>query len=297
MIAMPDVQGVEHRWVDAGGVRLHVAEAGDGPPMLLLHGWPQHWWCWRELIGPLARDHRVIVPDLRGWGWSDAPAGAYGKATFARDVVALLDAEGIDRVQVVGHDWGGFTAFLLALEHPERVERAVCLDIVPPWASGPSLRHAALPLLSTYAVAVGTPVLGPRLMTAGGAFVRGVIRAGSAAREWSEEELETYARVLREPARARASSACYRTFITREVPALAARRHRPEDLAVDTLLVMGARSPLQLVLDPQPAGLMRVERVPGAGHFLPEEAPGEVLALVQGFLRPAPAGEGARMRG
>ena len=127
------VPGVRHRTVSAGAVDLHVAEAGDGPPLLLLHGWPQHWWSFRRLIPRLAERYRVIAPDLRGWGWSDAPPGDYAKATFAADVRALLDAEGLDRVRIVGHDWGGYAAFLLALQHPERVERVVALDIAPPW--------------------------------------------------------------------------------------------------------------------------------------------------------------------
>jgi pimeloyl-ACP methyl ester carboxylesterase len=126
---MPSVPGVTHRFVDANGVTLHVAEAGSGPPLLLLHGWPQHWWCWRLLIPRLAESYRVIAPDLRGFGWSGAPRGSYAKSTFAADVLALLDIEGLDRVRLVGHDWGGYTSFLLALEHPERVERMVALDI------------------------------------------------------------------------------------------------------------------------------------------------------------------------
>jgi len=128
--SMPALAGVEHRFVDVGGVRLHVATAGTGPPLVLLHGWPQHWWCWRHVIGELARHHRVLAPDLRGFGWSDAPAGDYAKSTFAADIVALLDREGIDRAAIIGHDWGGYTAFLLALEFPERVERVLGLDIV-----------------------------------------------------------------------------------------------------------------------------------------------------------------------
>src|ERR1700710_1360374 len=106
-----EVAGVTHRDVVVDGVRLHVAEAGDGdgPPLLLLHGWPQHWWSWRHLIPQLAQTHRVIACDLRGWGWSSAPPGDYAKATFARDVLALLDAEGLERVTLMGHDWGGYT--------------------------------------------------------------------------------------------------------------------------------------------------------------------------------------------
>src|SRR5829696_9504920 len=106
---LPALPGVSHRAIHVNGTRLHVAEAGDGPPLLLLHGWPQHWWCWRKLIPRLAASYRVLAPDLRGWGWSDAPPGDYDKASFAADIVALLDAEGIDRVSVIGHDWGGFT--------------------------------------------------------------------------------------------------------------------------------------------------------------------------------------------
>jgi pimeloyl-ACP methyl ester carboxylesterase len=266
-------------------VDLHVAEAGAGPPLVLLHGWPQHWWSWRRILPELAQSHRVIAVDLRGWGWSSAPPGPYDKATFARDVVALLDAEGLDRVRVIGHDWGGYTGFLLALDHPERVERLVALDITPPWTGRPRLRHLALPALASYQVLVGTPVLGPATMTASCAFVRGVIRAASGpGMSWTDEELDAYAAVLRQPARARASSACYRTFLTREAPAVLVGGDRSEELAVDTLLIMGGASALRRVLDPQAVGRMRTATVPGAGHFLPEESPRAVLDLALPFL-------------
>ncbi|HLY49438.1 MAG TPA: alpha/beta hydrolase [Solirubrobacteraceae bacterium] len=275
--------GLRHRDVWANGVRLHVAEAGAGPPLLLLHGWPQHWWSWRELIPRLAQEHRVLVPDLRGWGWSDAPPGDYAKATFAADVLALLDEEGIECVTLIGHDWGAFSGFLLALEHPERVERMVALDIVPPWTTRPSLRHLAVPLLVSYQVLVATPVVGTAVMTKSNAFVRTMIRGGSRLRRWTDAELDVYADVLRDPARARASSACYRTFLTRELAGLAGRHH-PGDLRVPTLLVMGSASPIHRVLNPQPGPNLRLETINGAGHFLPEEAPEQVLELAVAFL-------------
>lgn len=283
----PSLPGVNHRDVVANGVRLHLAEAGAGPPVVLLHGWPQHWWSWRRVIEPLARSHRVLAPDLRGWGWSDAPPGDYAKRTFAADVLALLDAEGLDRVSVIGHDWGGYTAFLLAFEHPERVERLVALDIVPPWLqpSAPHPRQLGLPLLISYQALLAAPGLGPRTMTSGTAFVRGLIRAGSGpAMSWSDEELDAYATVLCEPARARASSACYRTFLTRELPALVRRGDRSAELPFPTLLVMGAASPLQRILAPRPGPNLRVEVVSGAGHFLAEEVPHEVLRLAQAHI-------------
>lgn len=286
---------MRHRRVETGAAELHIAEAGDGPPLLLLHGWPQHWWCWRRLMPALAGNHRVLAPDLRGWGWSAAPPGAYAKATFAADVLALLDAEGLDRVQVIGHDWGGYTGFLLALEHPERVDRLVALDIAPPWFTTPRTRHLALPLAASYQVLVGTPILGPLTMTSGNGFIRRLIRAGSGpAMRWSDQELDVYADVLREPARAGASSACYRTFLTCEVPRLVARGDRSSELRVPTLLVMGAQSVLRRVLDPRPGPNLAVETIDGAGHFLPEEAPERVLALAEPFLTEAAASRNGR---
>src|SRR4051794_27795356 len=90
--APPSVPGVTHEWVDAGGLRTHVALAGapDAPPLLMVHGWPQHWYCWRKVIGPLAERYRVIAPDLRGHGWTDAPRDGYAKAQLADDMLALL---------------------------------------------------------------------------------------------------------------------------------------------------------------------------------------------------------------
>jgi pimeloyl-ACP methyl ester carboxylesterase len=282
---MPQVAGVTHREVDLGDVRLHVAEAGQGPPLLLLHGWPQHWWSWRHLIPRLAATHRVIACDLRGWGWSSAPPGDYAKTTFARDVVAFLDAEGLDRVTLMGHDWGGYTAFLVALDHPARVERLVALDIAPPWPGRPRPRHLALPAFASYQVLVGTPVLGPRTMTSGPRFVRTLIRAGSGPdARWTGAELDVYADVLRAPARAEASSACYRTFLTRELPAALRRGSRAEELTVPSLLLMGGASALRRVVDPQPSRNLRVQTIPRAGHFLPEEAPAEVLRIALPFL-------------
>ncbi len=268
---------LDYRRVPVNGIELNVGFAGEGPPLVLLHGWPQHSGCWRRMLEPLAERRRVIAPDLRGWGRSDAPPGDYAKSVFVADVLALLDAEGLDRVDVIGHDWGGWTGFLLALEHPERVRRLVALDIPPPWRGRWSRRQLGAAALLGYQLPVALGLCTPGL-------VRRVIRAGSSI-EWTDEELETYAEVFAEPARARASSACYRTFLTRELPAIAAGKgHRASELEVPTLLIMGADSLLHRTLSPEPARNLRLEVLPGAGHFLPEEAPSEVLSLAIPFL-------------
>src|SRR4051812_6314308 len=104
-LPMPEVPGVEHHWVDVRGLRVHYAEAGEGEPVLLMHGWPQHWWSWRELIGPLSERYRVICPDTRGMGWTSAPRHGYGARDLADDLHALLDVLGLDGVRLAGHDW------------------------------------------------------------------------------------------------------------------------------------------------------------------------------------------------
>src|SRR4029453_12652530 len=137
---LPALPGVQHHGLDVpsggGGVRLHVAEAGAGAPVLLLHGFPQHWWCWRKVIERLRGHYRLLAPDLRGFGWSEAPRSGYCAAPFAGDGVGLLDALGLTRAHVVGHDWGGFAAILLGLRHPERVDRLLLSHPPRPGAGG-----------------------------------------------------------------------------------------------------------------------------------------------------------------
>ncbi|AKN73254.1 alpha/beta hydrolase [Streptomyces sp. PBH53] len=122
------VPGVRLRRVTVGGVGLNVATAGQGPAVLLLHGFPHTWQLWSEVIGPLARRHRVIAPDLRGFGASDRPADGYDAGTLAADAEALLDALDTGPAAVVGIDLGTPPAFLLAMRRPGRVRRLVLME-------------------------------------------------------------------------------------------------------------------------------------------------------------------------
>ena len=97
---VPDVPGVKHRYLEVERIRFHVAEAGDGEPLVMLHGWPQNWYMWRLLVAPLGERYRLIMPDLRGFGWSDAPQSGYSKERLASDVLALLDQLGVDRFRL-----------------------------------------------------------------------------------------------------------------------------------------------------------------------------------------------------
>ncbi len=129
--------GGTERLVRTNGLRLHVVEAGPegGPPVVLLHGFPDLWYGWRRQIGPLAAaGFRVIVPDQRGYNTSDKPDGvaAYRVDALAEDVVGLLDAASLERAAIVGHDWGAVVAWWLGLAHPERVSRLGILNVPHP---------------------------------------------------------------------------------------------------------------------------------------------------------------------
>ena len=222
----PEIDGVTHRYVDVPGVRLHVAEAGEGPPILLLHGWPQHWWIWRKVIPALAESHRVICPDLRGFGWSEAPAGPYEISELAADMVALLDELGLDQVDLIGHDWGGYTGFLLCLDEPRRIRRYLALGIVHPWFEPPKVSPQSLQR-TAYQFILATPLA--RRERA--ALRAGLRQVGAAPRRpprmrWSEEELDCYAQSFRSRDHALASSHVYRSFLTRELPRLKKGFHR-----------------------------------------------------------------------
>src|SRR3954471_20877886 len=126
------------RYVDAGELRLHAVIGGDGPPLLLVHGWPETWYAWRLLMPALAGDFEVIAVDQRGMGLSDKPQGGYDTGTLAGDLIALMDALGHERFAVVGHDTGFAISYALAADNPGRVERAALLELPGSPGTAPS---------------------------------------------------------------------------------------------------------------------------------------------------------------
>ncbi len=281
-VPMPEVAGVRHRWVRVGDLDVHVAEAGEGDPLVMLHGWPQHWYCWRRLV-PLLGGRRLIMPDLRGHGWSDAPRDGYEKEQFVDDLVGLLDALGLDRVGLVGHDWGGWTGFLAALRRPERFTGLVALGIIHPFQR-PNVATALEAWRGAYQLFLAAPLIAEATMRATPHFVAGAIAAATVRHEGnSAADRILYGKVFQHPARARATTQLYRTFLLRELPRL--HRYRTQRLRVPTRLLIGdgdpIGSPAMLAGWETNADDMAVDVVPSAGHFLPEEAPAEVAAAIE----------------
>jgi pimeloyl-ACP methyl ester carboxylesterase len=270
---MPHVEGVEHHYATVRGVRLHYAEAGSGEPVVLVHGWPQHWWIWRDLIPPLAERFRVIAPDLRGHGWSSKPAGDYRKDELMRDLIALFDHLGLDRVRYVGHDWGAYAGTLAALRHPDRIEKLVACAIPHPWPearSRPKLIRSAW-----YQLVLAAPVLGPLAVGRLG-FPRQMLKRGRVNGSFTDEEIETYTSVLTQPDAVQASVRLYRHFLRYEIVPAATGAFKEERLTVPTRWLVGAGDPVSRNADQgyrDHADDMTLEHVPGVGHFLPEEVP------------------------
>jgi pimeloyl-ACP methyl ester carboxylesterase len=232
----------------------------------------------------LAPQFRLICPDLRGFGWSDAPPGAYDKEQFATDLLGLLDELGLDRVGLIAHDWGAWTGFLACLRAPERFDAFLALGITAPFGgAGPrSLVHA---WRLAYQVLLATPA-GERVLRTRPGFVARLIAGGSHERApWTDDDLDAFARRLQDPDRARASMRLYRTFLTQELPAVAVGRYHRGRLRVPTRLLAGEGDP---VVRPSMlrgveahADDIRVSIVPDCGHFVPEEQPQLVAATAR----------------
>lgn len=282
--SFPHVAGVEHRFLHAGGLRMHLAQAGEGRPIVMLHGWPQHWYLWRRVIPLLAPHARVLCPDLRGFGWTDAPGRGYDRETMAQDVLALLDELALDRVDLVGHDWGGWIGFLLALRRPERIGRFVALSIMPPWPSG-DLRGLLEAWRIAYQIPLALPQVGRRMVEH--SLARLVLRTASDA--FSEGEIEAFTERLKGE-RARASELLYRTFLLREALPVFAGRYAGLPLEVPTLLLVGERDaviPTRAVREQAArADALELELVPETGHFIVDEKPELVADRTLAFFRP-----------
>jgi pimeloyl-ACP methyl ester carboxylesterase len=284
----------ESRFVDSGEVRLHAVVGGDGPPLLLVHGWPETWYAWRHVMPALARNFTVIAVDQRGIGLSDKPAGGYDTGTQARDLIGLMDALGHERFAVVGHDTGFAISYALAADHPDRVERVALLEIpgspgtvpAPPlFLPGPlndRLWHLGFNRIEG---------LNEVLVTGReDAFYRWEFDA--AAKPLDDDTIDYYVRTLSNPDSLRGSFGWYRAIDT-TIAQDEQRKNTP--LTMPVMAIGGERSFGELVGNAVSAVAPDVQSVviPDTGHFLAEEAPEELLAALTPFLSAKPVAAAA----
>jgi pimeloyl-ACP methyl ester carboxylesterase len=273
----PALDGVTHRWVEARGVRVHIAEAGpdtDPVPLVLLHGWPQHWWVWRGVLPRLAAaGRRAIAVDLPGYGWSGPAPHRWQKEEVAADVLALLDALGLDRVVLCGHDWGGFIGFRIALRTPERLTGFLAMNIVHPWGNAKRDAKDLWPLLLYQPIVAGLGVPLARHTPVIAAMLRRSVVDREAI---TKEDAALFAERFATPEGARAGRDTYRTFLLHEVPASAKAPERRR-LTVPTRVLWGRSDKvLRASLaspDTAKADDYELELVPRCGHFVVDERP------------------------
>lgn len=273
------------RYISTGDLRQHAVVGGEGPPLLLVHGWPENWYAWRLVMPVLARDFEVIAVDQRGIGLSDKPASGYDTGTLAADLVALMDALGHTRFSVAGHDTGFAIGYALAADHPDRVERVALVDIPgPPMASAspPVFVPAAVNNRLWHIPFNRVEQLPEQLIVGREATYFGyefAIQGG----DLPQEAIDYYIGLLSRPDVLAGSLGFYRA-LDATLAQNAERAKRP--LAMPVLAIGGSLSygdHVEHAMKPLASDLTGVV-VPGAGHWVAEQAPEPLLAALNGFL-------------
>ncbi len=287
-----DASAVGGRMVTVAGLNVHVVEAGSGMPVLLLHGFPQSSREYAAVMADLCQSARVIVPDLRGAGQTDAPAEGYDLNTLVADEIGLLDALGLNRVAIVAHDWSALVGFELCLRHADRVSHYVAIAVPAPYIRmTPKLAGAmmrAMPHL-WFQWVIATPGLGPRLLSRGRQRLAYWLLRSFEVQPMRDDDVETYVTALRDPARARAASQLYRRVILPGFMNILRGTYHGRVLRTRTLVLFGAEDGLlprdALCVSPEDAPDLTVEFVSGGAHFLVDDNPSEVIRRLRAFIR------------
>ena len=278
--------GLREGYARVGDVELHYVEAGDGPLVVLLHGFPEFWYGWRQQIAPLARaGFRVVAADLRGYNLSSKPDGFadYTADKLAEDVRGLIRELGAESAMVVGHDWGGTVAWALAMNHPEVVDRLVILNAAHPRKLNEGLRNLRQLLRTWYFFYFQTPRLPERrARRRHWRFFKRFLR--DARPPHTEQEIDRYVEAWSQPGAAKAMIDYYRAAVR-----LQPKQDELRPVTAPTLVIWGQRD---RYLGPKLAephhedvpNLDRVERLPDASHWVHHDEAERVNELLVDFL-------------
>ena len=274
--SLPEAAGFDHVVVETPGLRTHVTAIGEGEPVVLLHGFPQHWWQWHAIAPAIASSgYRVICPDLRGAGWTVADGPRIERESRLHDLLALFDALGIESTHLVSHDMGAITAMQLTYQHPERVRTAVQLSVPPGFMTFsprmlPGFRHL------------------PRFIWhRPGASLRGAFSEAYVARPMSEATIEAHLAPMSRPDIDDAVRSLTRGMILPEGMRMSRGVYRRRRLTVPTLVVLGRRDRPwteelmgRVCRDPERyADRIEFAYVEDAAHFITDDAPTAVADL------------------
>jgi pimeloyl-ACP methyl ester carboxylesterase len=277
------------RFVDTGDLRLHAVTGGDGPPLLLVHGWPQTWYAWRRLMPALARDFCVVAVDQRGIGLSDKPRDGYDTGTLASDLVKVMDALGHPRFALYGTDTGMPIAYALAADHPGRVDRLAVSEAPLPGISPspPLLLPPPLNARLWHLAFNQLPDINEQLVTGReDIFFGAEFDASAGTSKLPADVVKYYIDTLAaSPDALRGSFGIYRAF-----PAIIAQneQRKTRRLTLPVLAIGGEQSAgegpgntMKLAADD-----VRTVVLAGSGHWVAEQAPEQLLAALTEFLAP-----------
>ncbi len=280
---------MKHEYGDVNGIRIHYVAEGDGPLLLLLHGFPQFWWAWRKIIPQLSNNFKVVVPDLRGYGGTDKPQNVsdYKLSTMADDVVGLIKHLGYSQAFIAGHDWGGAIGWELALTHPKIVEKLVTINAPHPAKFAKAIRSnykqmgrswymffAQIPKLPEYLIGLRTDK-----------FLKGIFRGQAVNKEvFPNDVLQRYTDEYNKPGVIPASMNYYRAaFRNANSPS------SKLPISVPTLIIWGEQDTalskeLTFDMDKFFSAPFKIEYLPDSSHWVLDDKPDKVAELLNNFF-------------
>jgi pimeloyl-ACP methyl ester carboxylesterase len=294
------VPELQHHFADLESCRLHYVSRGEGKPLLFLHGFPQFWFLWREQLADLGDDHAVYAADMRGYNLSCKPEDveAYRMRHLLGDILGLIQKLELAPLTLVGHDWGGIVSWAFALKYPELLDRLVIIDAPPPFTWNRDLRESPKQRDAVnYMLEFSKPSPEPEEMMAASDFAlmdNLMVRIGGRGAQLSEEERRIYHAAWGQPGALRGGLNYYRAARMGDqvaaggVPEEYMEKIKTQTVEVPTLVIWGEND--AALLPSLTRGLsewvprLRVEIVPGAGHWVPYERPDVVNALIRDFV-------------
>ena len=287
----PPVEGVEvtHRFIRLDGLKVHVAEAGEGEPLVMLHGWPQNWWMWRNQIPHFARHFRVssLIEGIRMDG---RPAIRISEGEPCTGSCVTCRNARASHFRLLSHDWGGWIGYIVCVKHPGLITQHYAANIPPLW---PKISMQSIPAMMRlgFMARVALPYFGPRLLTKDAGFVHGLLTKGETRNGgWTDLELNAFSDQFRDRERARASAKLYRSFLFVESISVGLlRKYGRTWIKTPTRLLFGASdqalSPAWLRGYESHFNDILIEVVPRAGHFIIDERPELINERAMKFFR------------
>jgi pimeloyl-ACP methyl ester carboxylesterase len=282
---------IEHLTFQANGAAFHVARTGKGPPLLLLHGWPEFWLTWEPVMMRLVDRHMLIAPDLRGFGDSDKPAGPFGPEDHASDMLALIRALGIDKIGVVGHDVGGPVMMALARRAPERLAGLCFFDFVYPGIGARMGTPERLNLIwyqSFHQMEFAPALIGATRETCR-AYIGHMLRSLAHRKDAFDDVLETFVDNFLKPGNLAGGFAHYRASHAGRIAMMKGEAPSLPPIAVKTCVRWAEHDPLFPYSWTDRLGEtftdLDLAMFEGVGHFPHRENPDRAAEEITGFFR------------